>query len=410
MMTKEMKKVPAIRFRDFTDEWEQRKLSDIAKIVGGGTPSTENIDYWDGDIDWYTPAEIGNKIFASGSVRKITENGLNNSSAKLLPGKKTVLFTSRAGIGNMAILEHDGATNQGFQSLVCNDDIEPYFIFSMKDIIKEKAERVAAGSTFSEISGKKLSMLEFLFPDTIEQKQIGNCFKSVDNLITLHQRKLEQQKNLKKYFLQNMFPAKGEKVPKIRLKGFTGEWEQYKLGECLSLITYGFTNPMEDTDDGPWKVTAKDIADGQINYSSTRHTSMQSFLKLTAKSKPKKNDVLLTKDGTLGRTAIVKNENICINQSVALLRCNDRIMPEYLNIMLNSPRYKKEMIDNAGGGTIKHIYITKVDKMLVDIPSLEEQKNIARCFRNFDQLIIAQQHKLVELETLKKYILQNMLI
>lgn len=280
----------------------------------------------------------------------------------------------------------------------------------MKDIIKEKAERVAAGSTFSEISGKKLSMLEFLFPDTIEQKQIGNCFKSVDNLITLHQRKLEQQKNLKKYFLQNMFPAKGEKVPKIRLKGFTGEWEQYKLGECLSLITYGFTNPMEDTDDGPWKVTAKDIADGQINYSSTRHTSMQSFLKLTAKSKPKKNDVLLTKDGTLGRTAIVKNENICINQSVALLRCNDRIMPEYLNIMLNSPRYKKEMIDNAGGGTIKHIYITKVDKMLVDIPSLEEQKNIARCFRNFDQLIIAQQHKLVELETLKKYILQNMLI
>lgn len=409
-MTKEMKKVPAIRFRDFTDEWEQRKLSDIAKIVGGGTPSTENIDYWDGDIDWYTPAEIGNKIFASGSVRKITENGLNNSSAKLLPGKKTVLFTSRAGIGNMAILEHDGATNQGFQSLVCNDDIEPYFIFSMKDIIKEKAERVAAGSTFSEISGKKLSMLEFLFPDTIEQKQIGNCFKSVDNLITLHQRKLEQQKNLKKYFLQNMFPAKGEKVPKIRLKGFTGEWEQYKLGECLSLITYGFTNPMEDTDDGPWKVTAKDIADGQINYSSTRHTSMQSFLKLTAKSKPKKNDVLLTKDGTLGRTAIVKNENICINQSVALLRCNDRIMPEYLNIMLNSPRYKKEMIDNAGGGTIKHIYITKVDKMLVDIPSLEEQKNIARCFRNFDQLIIAQQHKLVELETLKKYILQNMLI
>ena len=233
MMTKEMKKVPAIRFRDFTDEWEQRKLSDIAKIVGGGTPSTENIDYWDGDIDWYTPAEIGNKIFASGSVRKITENGLNNSSAKLLPGKKTVLFTSRAGIGNMAILEHDGATNQGFQSLVCNDDIEPYFIFSMKDIIKEKAERVAAGSTFSEISGKKLSMLEFLFPDTIEQKQIGNCFKSVDNLITPHQRKLDQLKTLKKYFLQNMFPAKGEKVPRIRFKGFTGDWEQRKLSKVV---------------------------------------------------------------------------------------------------------------------------------------------------------------------------------
>lgn len=167
--------------------WEQRKLADVAEIIGGGTPSTSNPDYWDGDIDWYAPAEIGEQIFAYGSVRKITKEGLIHSSAKILPAHKTVLFTSRAGIGNMAILKRPAATNQGFQSLVCHDDIDPYFMFSMGDSIKAKAERVAAGSTFAEISGKKLGELEFMFPDTGEQKAIGVYFKNLDHLITLHQ-------------------------------------------------------------------------------------------------------------------------------------------------------------------------------------------------------------------------------
>ena len=181
-------KVPKIRFSGFTGDWEQRKLADVAEIIGGGTPSTSNPDYWDGDIDWYAPAEIGEQIFAYGSVRKITKEGLIHSSAKILPAHKTVLFTSRAGIGNMAILKRPAATNQGFQSLVCHDDIDPYFMFSMGDSIKAKAERVAAGSTFAEISGKKLGELEFMFPDTDEQKAIGAYFKNLDYLITLHQK------------------------------------------------------------------------------------------------------------------------------------------------------------------------------------------------------------------------------
>lgn len=183
-------KVPKIRFSGFTGDWEQRKLYEVAEIIGGGTPSTNNSDYWDGDIDWYTPAEIGDKTFASGSIRKITEEGLKNSSAKILPANKTVLFTSRAGIGNMAILQHAGATNQGFQSLICNNDIDPYFIFSMGNMIQHEAERVAAGSTFAEISGKSLGKLSFLMPKWGEQRKLGKFFQQMDNLITLHQRKL----------------------------------------------------------------------------------------------------------------------------------------------------------------------------------------------------------------------------
>ena len=407
-MRKEIKKAPTIRFQGFTDEWEQHKLGDVCnQLTGAINPQTRPNELF---VEYSIPA------YDSGMKPNIVYGFTMNSTRKIV--NESCLLINKLNVRKKRIWYIKNPTKNTVCSAefipLCSDNIDLLFLNYVvsRDAFTNYLEDCSSGSSNSQkrVTPDIIIEAKVFLPVKDEQLRIGRYFQKIDNLITLHQRKLEQQKNLKKYFLQNMFPAKGEKVPKIRLKGFTGEWEQYKLGECLSLITYGFTNPMEDTDDGPWKVTAKDIADGQINYSSTRHTSMQSFLKLTAKSKPKKNDVLLTKDGTLGRTAIVKNENICINQSVALLRCNDRIMPEYLNIMLNSPRYKKEMIDNAGGGTIKHIYITKVDKMLVDIPSLEEQKNIARCFRNFDQLIIAQQHKLVELETLKKYILQNMLI
>ena len=123
-----------------------------------------------------------------GSERKITKLGLEKSSAKILPADKTVLFTSRAGIGKTAILRKPGATNQGFQSMVLNDDINPYFVFSMTDLIKDKAERVASGSTFAEISGKMLGNLEFMFPSKSEQDKIGEYFSNLDSLITLHQR------------------------------------------------------------------------------------------------------------------------------------------------------------------------------------------------------------------------------
>ena len=167
---------------------EQRKLGDLAEIVGGGTPDTNNPDYWDGDIDWYAPAEMEGQRYAKSSVRKITELGLQKSSAKVLPAHKTVLFTSRAGIGKMAILLRPAATNQGFQSLVLQDNIDPYFIYSMGGKIKDMAEGIASGSTFLEISGKMLGNLVISVPKIDEQKEIAAFFRGIDDLITLHQR------------------------------------------------------------------------------------------------------------------------------------------------------------------------------------------------------------------------------
>ena len=167
--------------------WEQRKLGDVATIVGGGTPSTNNDAYWDGDIDWYSPAELGERVYADRSVRRITQAGYDSCSATLLPAGKTILFTSRAGIGNTAILRRSACTNQGFQSLVVNDDTDVYFVYSMTDRIKKFAEQKASGSTFLEISGKGLAAGEFAFPSKDEQTAIGSMFKQLDHLITLHQ-------------------------------------------------------------------------------------------------------------------------------------------------------------------------------------------------------------------------------
>ena len=192
------------RVKDFLDSftlvWEQRKLGEVADIIGGGTPSTSYSDYWDGDIDWYAPAEISDQIFVDSSERKITKKGYENSSAKMLP-VGAVLFTSRAGIGKTAILSRKGCTNQGFQSIVPHKDkLDSYFIFSRSEELKRYGETVGAGSTFVEVSGKQMANMELMLPENIEEQQvIGEYFKNLDHLITLHQRKPFYIKRRKKY-------------------------------------------------------------------------------------------------------------------------------------------------------------------------------------------------------------------
>jgi Restriction endonuclease S subunits len=148
-------------------------LGDVANIVGGGTPSTTNDTYWNGGIDWYSPIEICEQIYVRGSKRKITELGLKKSSAKILP-IGTVLFTSRAGIGNTAILAKAGSTNQGFQSIVPKkNELDTYFIFSQTHKLKRYGETTGAGSTFVEVSGKQMADMPISLPLIAEQKNIG---------------------------------------------------------------------------------------------------------------------------------------------------------------------------------------------------------------------------------------------
>ena len=196
---------PNLRFKQFNDKWKYKKLGEVADIVSGGTPDTTKHDYWNGSINWYTPAEVGNKIFVSDSQRKITNIGLENSSAKILP-VGTVLFTSRAGIGKTAILKEKGSTNQGFQSIVPKQKfLDSYFIFSMSNILKKYGESHGVGSTFLEISGKELAKAKISLPSITEQKHISKVLFKLDTIITFQKQKIDNLKKLKQFLLQNMF-------------------------------------------------------------------------------------------------------------------------------------------------------------------------------------------------------------
>lgn len=194
-------------------------MGEVADIVGGGTPNTSISEFWDGDIDWYAPAEIADQIYLTSSQRKITEQGYNHSSTKMLP-VGTVLFTSRAGIGKTAILSRKGCTNQGFQSIIPHKgELDSYFIFSRTEELKRYGENVGAGSTFVEVSGKQMANMELMMPTTLlEQKAIGQYFANLDNLITLHQYKC-----LAKHCC---FPSK-----------ITHPWEQRKLEDLVDVCS-----------------------------------------------------------------------------------------------------------------------------------------------------------------------------
>ena len=387
---------PDIRFKGYTDEWEQRKLGELAEIVGGGTPSTSIDSYWDGDIDWYAPAEIGEQIYLKSSQRKITEEGLNKSSAKVLP-VGTVLFTSRAGIGKTAILLKEGCTNQGFQSIVpSKDKLDSYFIFTRSEELKRYGEIVGAGSTFVEVSGKQMANMELMMPTTMdEQQKIGEYFSDLDNLITLHQRKCDEVKSLKKYMLQKMFPQNEQKVPEIRFEGFTEAWEQRKLDDVVEFLDT-MRKPLEGAKriSGPYPYYG---ASGIVDY-------VDGYLF-------DEELILLSEDGA---NITDRNYPVCflasgkywVNNHAHVLRTKQA---NENNFICNSLERKDYTQYNTGMAMPK-LNKETCKKIPILCPGFEEQKKVGDYFRNLDHLITLHQQKCEELKKIKKFMLQKMFV
>ena len=189
------------------------------------------------------------------------------------------------------------------------------------------------------------------------------------------------------------------------------DWVCGQLSDFLSFISYGFTNPMPTVSHGVFMITAADIFDGRLQLEAARKTTETAYKTLlTAKSKPRINDILLTKDGTLGRLALVCNQPICINQSVAVLRSNERVEPQFLKFLLESPFYQSRMLVDAGGSTIKHIYITIVDKMPLGLPiSKDEQRAIATALSDVDALLAKLDQLIAKKRDLKQAAMQQLL-
>lgn len=210
MFPKKGEKNPEIRFPGFTDDWEQRKLGEVAdKTYGGGTPKTSIEEYWQGNIPWIQSQDLSeNKVFGVEPRKYINQKAIENSATKIIP-KNSIAIITRVGVGKLALMPISYCTSQDFlslSSLKINELYATYVIYKMLQIEKEKVQGTSIkGITSAELLSKKIDVpIKYA-----EQQKVGEYFSNLDCLITLHQRKCEQLKELKKFMLQNMFPKKG---------------------------------------------------------------------------------------------------------------------------------------------------------------------------------------------------------
>ena len=223
------------------DGWNEVKLEEIAEVVGGGTPSSKEDSYWNGDVNWVTPADLSGYMFKhiSYGERKITKLGLSKSSAKLHP-KGTVLMTSRAPIGYLAIAGDEVATNQGFQSLRCKTDkVDNNFLYYILHLYKEGIQAIASGATFPEVSGKKVKGFKIKIPPLLTQRKIASILSAYDDLIenNLKRIKLLEEKaqlTYEEWFVRMKFPGH-ETTPINQETGLPEGWERKNLVDCCDL-------------------------------------------------------------------------------------------------------------------------------------------------------------------------------
>ena len=252
-------------------------------------------------------------------------------------------------------------------------------------------ERVVAhsvGVSYPAINASSLTGFEIAYPDAAEQRAIADFLDCetvrIDALVEKKERLIEllQEKRtalITRAVTRGLDPNVPMKDSGVKWLGeIPANWEMKPLSYKLERITYGFTNPMPTADEGPYMLTALDVGDGQILYENARRTTNDAFERdLTDKSRPRGGDLLLTKDGTLGRVAVADGRRVAINQSIALLRFDRSVHVDFMQHMLLAAPYQDRMAFEAGGTTIKHIYISRLARMPIGIPRKEDQNVIS---------------------------------
>ena len=267
-------------------------------------------------------------------------------------------------------------------------ELLPFYLRSERFF--DYAMQGSAGSLSPRVKWAHLADYEFDLPPIEKQRELAELLWAANDL----------KESYKKLIVAT------DEMLKAKFREESREWESEfgakPLAGFIESISYGFTNPMSDANDGPWKITAKDIVNGVIDYSAARKTTAKEFNLLTAKSRPEINDVLLTKDGALGRTALVDRGGICINQSVAAIRCKETLSPAFLSTILQMPNYQERLLADAGGTAIKHLYITRVDKMPVVIPTLALQQEFVEIARKADETKAVLKKSIADVESVIK--------
>ncbi len=388
-------KKPALRFKGFDNDWEQRKLgNECFEIVAGG------------DVDKTKLLQDGKYPVIANALTDEGIIGYYSNEYRIKAPAVTV--TGRGDVGHARARKINFTPVVRLLSVVSKHDVD--FLaesINQNDIVLES-------TGVPQLTVPALANYLLCFPPTIkEEKRIGQYFSQLNHLLTLHQRKLEKLQNLKKAMLEKMFPQNGAKVPEIRFKGFTNDWEQRKLGDVLVLLKDGTHGTHKDAESGPLLLSAKNIKDGTVHWDeSDRRISEDEYNSIHTNFQLQKGDVLLTIVGSIGETAILsQSKGVTFQRSVAFLRPSDEISSEFLYSEIQGQKFQKELNDRKSTSAQPGIYLGDLGAIPIEFPtSDEEQTKVGRYFRNLDHLITLHQRKLEKLQNLKKAMLEKMFI
>ena len=406
---------PTIRFKGYQDDWEQRKLGDVAPLRGGYAFKSSEYKK-DG-----TPIVRISNILPDGSIGAdfACYDDMENDENISLRNGDALLAMSGATTGKVSILKCKNTDkyyqNQRVGYFKRNIQYNYDFVSTIvrSDLFKEQLMSVLVAGAQPNVSSKEIDSFEFVFPLNIEeQKKIGQYFANLDTLITLHQRKCDETKRLKKYMLQKMFPQNGEKVPEIRFSGFTDDWEQRKLGDVAPLRGgYAFKSSEYKKDGTPIVRISNILPDGSIGADFACYDDMENDENISLRN----GDALLAMSGaTTGKVSILKCKNTdkyYQNQRVGYFKRNIQYNYDFVSTIVRSDLFKEQLMSVLVAGAQPNVSSKEIDSFEFVFPlNIEEQKKIGQYFANLDTLITLHQRELENLQNIKKFMLGKMFV
>ena len=398
---------PKIRFKGYEEDWEQRKLPEFVTFFNGLTYTPDDVEETgtlvlrssnvkNGEIVDADNVYVNDKVVTSENVQEGDIIVVVRNGSRALIGKHAQI---KAPMPNTVI----GAFMSGIRSEHSS------FVNALLDTSAFENEIAKnMGATINQITGYMFSKMEFMIPSGEEQQKIGEYFQSFDDLITLHQRKCEETKKLKKYMLQKMFPQNGKRVPEIRFAGFTDDWEQRKLPEFVTFFN-GLTYTPDDVEEtGTLVLRSSNVKNGEIVDADNVYVNDKV---VTSENVQEGDIIVVVRNGSralIGKHAQIKAPmpNTVIGAFMSGIRSEHS---SFVNALLDTSAFENEIAKNMGA-TINQITGYMFSKMEFMIPSGEEQQKIGEYFQSFDDLITLHQRKYEELQKIKKFMLQNMFI
>lgn len=392
------------------EDWERKTVGDCSLILQGGTPSTLIGKYWDGDVTWVTPSDISRLtgMWITNSERNLSPAGIAHSSAVILP-EKTILLCTRASIGALALTTRPMATNQGFKNLVCKPGVDPVFLAYLLTTKTDEMKALSVGTTFLELSKKNLSEIPLRVPPHSEQRAIAEVLSGFDEHLANLDHLIVKKKAIRDGAVEELVTGRTRiadyRDPWVKMsfeetiqpKARIG-WQGLKTEEYLS-TGYSYLIGGTDFDSGT-------IGFEDISFVSRVRYEMDPYIQV------RPGDVLVTKDGTIGKVARVPQMNrpATLNSGVFVFRPGEGLSREFLYWVLMSPVFERFIDTLAAGSTIKHLYQKDLkDFTFMAPPSLSEQTALAEILFGVSEEIRLLEEERAKVERLKFGVMDDLL-